>query len=78
MNVNDLFRASFGQYGSVYLTGDGAQLDLNGATANRFIIAIINLLAVDPFKSNLAPLPFKYTEPNCPKEALNKSFTFIV
>ena len=40
MNVNDLFRASFGQYGSVYLTGDGAQLDLNGATANRFIIAI--------------------------------------
>ena len=40
MNVNDLFRASFGQYGSVYLTGDGAQLDLNGASANRFIIAI--------------------------------------
>ena len=40
MNVNDLFRASFGQYGSVYLTGDGAILDLDGTTANRFIIAI--------------------------------------
>lgn len=40
MNVNDLFKASFGQYGSVYLTGDGAKLDLNSSTANRFIIAI--------------------------------------
>ena len=40
MNVNDLFKASFGQFGSVYLTGDGAKLDLNGSTANRFIIAI--------------------------------------
>ena len=40
MNVNDLFRASFGQYGSVYLTGDGALLDLDGTSANRFIIAI--------------------------------------
>tara|TARA_R110000744_G_scaffold38008_2_gene87004 strand:- start:91 stop:465 length:375 start_codon:yes stop_codon:yes gene_type:complete len=40
MNVNDLFRASFGTFGSVYLNGDGAQLDLNGATANRFIMAI--------------------------------------
>ena len=40
MNVNDLFRASFGQYGSVFLTGDGAILDLDGTTANRFIIAI--------------------------------------
>jgi len=40
MNVNDLFKASFGQFGSVYLTGDGALLDLNGATANRFVIAI--------------------------------------
>jgi len=43
MNVNDLFKASFGQFGSVYLTGDGAQLDLNGATANRFIISITML-----------------------------------
>jgi len=40
MNVNDLFRASFGQYGSVYLNGDGALLDLNSSTANRYIIAI--------------------------------------
>tara|TARA_R110002012_G_scaffold154952_3_gene315699 strand:- start:2550 stop:2924 length:375 start_codon:yes stop_codon:yes gene_type:complete len=40
MNVNDLFKASFGQFGSVYLTGDGALLDLDGATANRFVIAI--------------------------------------
>jgi hypothetical protein len=43
MNVNDLFKASFGQFGSVYLNGDGAQLDLDGATANRFIIAITML-----------------------------------
>ena len=40
MNVNDLFKASFGQFGSVYLTGDGAILDLDGTSANRFIIAI--------------------------------------
>ena len=40
MNVNDLFKASFGQFGSVYLTGDGAILDLDGTTANRFVIAI--------------------------------------
>jgi hypothetical protein len=43
MNVNDLFKASFGQFGSVYLNGDGAQLDLDGATANRFVIAITML-----------------------------------
>ena len=43
MNVNDLFKASFGQFGSVFLTGDGAQLDLDGATANRFVIAITML-----------------------------------
>ena len=46
MNVNDLFKASFGQFGSVYLTGDGAQLDLDGATANRFVIAITMLETV--------------------------------
>lgn len=40
MNVNDLFKASFGQFGSVYLTGDGAKLDLDGTTANRFVISI--------------------------------------
>ena len=40
MNINDLFKASFGSYGSVYLNGDGAILDLDGATANRFIMAI--------------------------------------
>ena len=43
MNVDDLFKASFGFYGSVYLNGDGAQLDLDGATANRFIMAITML-----------------------------------
>jgi len=43
MNVNDLFKASFGQFGSVYLNGNGAKLDLNGATANRFIISITML-----------------------------------
>ena len=43
MNVNDLFKASFGQFGSVYLNGDGALLDLNESTSNRFIIAITML-----------------------------------
>ena len=43
MNVNDLFKASFGQFGSVYLTGDGAILDLDGTSANRFVIAITML-----------------------------------
>ena len=43
MNVDDLFKASFGQFGSVYLNGDGAKLDLNSTTANRFIIAITML-----------------------------------
>ena len=43
MNVDDLFKASFGQFGSVYLTGDGAILDLDGASANRFIISITML-----------------------------------
>jgi len=43
MNTNDLFKASFGQFGSVYLTGDGAKLDLDGTSANRFVIAITML-----------------------------------
>lgn len=43
MNVNDLFKASFGQFGSVYLNGDGAILDLDGTSANRFVIAITML-----------------------------------
>ena len=43
MNTDDLFKASFGQFGSVYLTGDGALLDLDGSSANRFIIAITML-----------------------------------
>ena len=40
MNVNDLFKASFGQFGSVLLVGNSAVLDLDGSTANRFVIAI--------------------------------------
>ena len=40
MNVNDLFKASFGQFGSVYLNGDGAKLDSNAANSTRFVIAI--------------------------------------
>ena len=40
MNVNDLFKASFGQFGSVYLTGNGAILDLDGSSSNRFVISI--------------------------------------
>jgi|TARA_R100001594_G_C3853423_1_gene219043 hypothetical protein len=40
MNVNDLFKASFGQFGSVYLNGDGAKLDLNASNTTRFVIAI--------------------------------------
>ena len=43
MNVDDLFKASFGQFGSVYLTGDGALLDLDGSSANRFVISITML-----------------------------------
>jgi hypothetical protein len=43
MNVDDLFKASFGQFGSVYLTGNGALLDLDGSSANRFVIAITML-----------------------------------
>ena len=43
MNTNDLFKASFGQFGSVYLNGDGAILDLDGASASRFVIAITML-----------------------------------
>ena len=30
----------FGQFGSTYLTGDGAKLDLDGATAKYYINAI--------------------------------------
>ena len=44
MNVNDLFKASFGQFGSVYLTGDGAILDLDGTSANRFVIAMLDVV----------------------------------
>ena len=40
MNVNDLFKASFGQFGSVYLNGNGAKLDLNASNTTRFVIAI--------------------------------------
>ena len=43
MNTDDLFKASFGQFGSVYLTGDGALLDLDGSSANRFVISITML-----------------------------------
>ena len=43
MNVDDLFKASFGQFGSVYLTGNGALLDLDGSSANRFVISITML-----------------------------------
>jgi len=46
MNTNDLFKPSFGQFGSVYLTGDGAKLDLDGTSANRFVIAITMLADV--------------------------------
>jgi hypothetical protein len=40
MNVNDLYKAAFGQYGSQYLTGDGDIADFTGATASMRIIAI--------------------------------------
>ena len=43
MIVDDLIKGSFGKFGSVYLTGDGAILDLDGASANRFIISITML-----------------------------------
>ena len=40
MNVDDLFKASHGQYGSSYLNGDGDIVDLNGGSATRYVIAI--------------------------------------
>tara|TARA_R110002153_G_scaffold261966_1_gene422606 strand:- start:208 stop:582 length:375 start_codon:yes stop_codon:yes gene_type:complete len=40
MNVNDLFKASFGSYGSVYLSGNGSSLNLSGSSANRFVLSI--------------------------------------
>ena len=40
MNVDNLFKASLGQYGSSYLTGDGDIVDLNGGSATRYVIAI--------------------------------------
>ena len=39
-NVDVLYKASFGQYGSSYLNGDGDIVDLNGANANRYVVAI--------------------------------------
>ena len=42
-NVDMLTKASFGQYGSTYITGDGAIVDLNGATASKYVIAITML-----------------------------------
>jgi hypothetical protein len=38
-NVDDLTKASLGQYGSTYLT-DAGELDLSGTTATMYIIAI--------------------------------------
>ena len=40
MNVDNLFKASLGQYGSSYLNGDGDIVDLNGGSATRYVIAI--------------------------------------
>ena len=31
---------SFGQYGSIYLNGDGSKVDLNGNSANRYVAGI--------------------------------------
>ena len=41
MGINSIDTAfSFGQFGSTYLTGDGAKLDLDGTSAKYYIIAI--------------------------------------
>ena len=40
MNVNDLFNAFHGQYGSSLLDSDGDNVDLNGGSATRYVIAI--------------------------------------
>ena len=40
MNVDNLFKASLGQYGSSYLNGDGDIVDLNGGSATRYVVAI--------------------------------------
>lgn len=40
MNVDNLFKASLGQYGSSYLNANGDVVDLNGGSATRYVIAI--------------------------------------
>ena len=40
MNVDNLFKASLGQYGSSLLDSDGDIVDLNGGSASRYVIAI--------------------------------------
>ena len=40
MNADQLLKASLGQYGSSYLNGSGDIVDLNGGSANRFVVAI--------------------------------------
>ena len=40
MNVDDLYKASLGQYGSSFLDSDGDNVDLNGGSATRYVIAI--------------------------------------
>ena len=40
MNVNDLFKASFGQFGSVYLNGDSAKLDLNSSSCVCYLALV--------------------------------------
>ena len=42
-NNTDLYNATLGQYGSSFITGDGAIVDLNGDTATMFVIAITML-----------------------------------
>lgn len=42
-NNTDLYNATLGQYGSSFITGDSAIVDLNGDTATMFVIAITML-----------------------------------
>ena len=49
-NVDMLTKASFGQYGSTYLTGTG-DCDFSGSSATRYVIAITSLESTTAFSA---------------------------
>ena len=49
-NIIDLYNSSLGQYGSSYLSGDGAKVDLNDDTISKRYIISITMLADTTFE----------------------------